>query len=78
LLSAQLPDDKSLHIVSADAGPRAFALPPQLSLADIITVAVLPTHRIGRRHPVAAVVEDETAQNSAALDPSLPAFREIA
>ena len=78
LLSAQLFYDKSLHIIGSDAGPRAFALPPQLRLTDVIAVAVSPTHRIGRRHPVAAVVEDETAQNSAALDPSLPALREIA
>ena len=78
LSSAQLLDDKSLHIISANARPRAFAFPSQLRLTDIIPVAVSPTHRIGRRHPIAAVVEDETAKNSAALDPSLPTPRAIA
>src|SRR5271169_2496398 len=78
LLSAQILDDKSLYIISSDAGPRVSALPSQLSLADIITVAISPTHRVGRRHPVAVVVEDETAKNSATFDPSLAPLFAIA
>src|SRR5262249_51968515 len=78
LLSAQLFDDNSLDIIGPDAGSRTCLATPQLCLADVITVTVLPSHRISRRHPVAAVVKDKAAEKSATLNPGLPAPPEVA
>src|SRR5262249_20716738 len=77
LLSAQLFDDNSLDLISTDAGSRTGLAAPQVGLADVIAVAVSPAHRIGRRHPVTAVVEDETGEKRTALDPSVSALGEI-
>src|SRR5262245_20484226 len=48
LLSAQLFDDNSLDLIGPDAGSRTWLAAAQLRLADVITVAVSPAHRIGR------------------------------
>src|SRR5262249_7011606 len=62
LLSAQLLDDNSLDIIGTDAWSRTGLAAPQVRLTDVIAVAVPPAHRMGRRHPVTAVVEEKTAE----------------
>src|SRR5262249_35169067 len=47
-LSAQLFGDNLLDIIGPDAGSRTCLATPQLCLADVITVTVLPSHRISR------------------------------
>ena len=66
-----------LDLIGADAGSRTRFTITQLSLTDVIAVAVPAPHRIGRRHPVTAVVEDYAGEKSAAGDAGLSTLRQI-
>src|SRR5262249_26660339 len=78
LLSTHRLDDNSLHFIGTDAWSETGLAAPQVRLADVVAIAISKPHRIGRRHPVAAVVEDETGEKCAALDLCVPALGEIA
>jgi hypothetical protein len=63
-------DHKSLDILSGDTGEGTCSVSSVLHqrLTDVIPILVPSAHRIGRGHPVATVIEDETSQEGAALD----------
>jgi hypothetical protein len=45
--------------------------------ADVIAVAIPPTHRIGGRHDVAAIVINQVAEEGTGFDPRLASYRAI-
>src|ERR1700730_19442047 len=49
----------------------------QQRAADVVAITVAPAHRIGRGHDVSAVIEDQAAEESTALDPRPPSCRAI-
>src|SRR5262249_60995912 len=71
-------EDNSLHLIGINSRSRTGPTAPQIRLTDVIAVSISPPHCIGRRHPVAAIVEDETGEKRTALDPGVSALGEIA
>jgi hypothetical protein len=74
MCAAQALDHDLLNLGGADPGQRSRFPRAALEhrLADVIAVAALLADRVGRRHPVAPVIEDQADQERPARDPLPP------
>src|SRR6476660_6287387 len=64
-------DHQPLDLVCTNTAMRArfLLMAAHQSAANVVPIAVAPADRIGRRHEVAAVVEDQSAKERSSLEP---------